>query len=293
MKNPFIPFSVAMVTPFSMNGELYLEGIPSIVNYYKKYDVSALLISGTTGEQHSMTINERASLFRAVKKEVGNDLILYGGVAAVQTKDAIKLAISAEETGLDAIMLGFPPYLRINQQEAFSYVERICSATTLPIMIYNNPPRTGFDLQSETLIKLVKKFPQVVAFKEAGDKNSVPIIKKQLGPSFTVLSGSDLDIFRDAEIGFDGITSILGNVFPKEIQKIITAIQSGKEEEAKKQFNDIQPLMKSIIEMGTLRPIKYLLEKKNIRAGICREPLSPLNVEEKGITDEVFLDMSI
>lgn len=293
MKNPFIPFSVAMITPFSINGELYLEAIPSLVNYYKKHDVPSLLISGTTGEQHSMTIDERSSLFRAVKKEAGNDLRLYGGVAAVQTKDAIKLAISAEEAGMDAIMLGFPPYLRINQQEAFSYVERICSATTLPIMVYNNPPRTGFDLQSETLIKLARKFPQIVAFKEAGDTSSVPIIKKLLNPSFTVLSGSDLDIFRDAKIGFDGITSIMGNVFPKEIQKIVATIQSGKEEEAKKQFNDIQHFMKTIIEMGTLRPIKYLLEKKNIKAGICREPLSLLNVEEKRIIDEVFSAMSI
>src|SRR4051812_37654213 len=114
MKNPFIPFSVAMITPFSINGELNLKAIPSLVNYYKEHDVPALLISGTTGEQHSMTIDERSSLFRAAKKEAGDDLRLYGGVAAVQTKDAIKLAISAEEAGMDAIMLGFPPYLRIN-----------------------------------------------------------------------------------------------------------------------------------------------------------------------------------
>lgn len=293
MKNPFIPFSVAMITPFSINGELNLEAIPSLVNYYKEHDVPALLISGTTGEQHSMTIDERSSLFRAAKKEAGDDLRLYGGVAAVQTKDAIKLAISAEEAGMDAIMLGFPPYLRINQKEAFDYVERICSVTTLPIMIYNNPPRTGFNLQPETLIKLAEKSPQIVAFKEAGDTNSVPIIKAQLGHSFTVLSGSDLEIFREAEIGFDGVTSILGNVFPKEIQKIVATIQSGKEKEAKKLFNDIQLFMKTIIEMGTLRSIKYLLEKKNIKAGICREPLSQLNIEEKRIIDEVFLAMSI
>lgn len=118
-------------------------------------------------------------------------------------------------------MLGFPPYLRINHQEAFRYVERTCLATNLAIMIYNNPLRTGFDLQPETLVKLAGQFPNIVAFKEAGDTNSVPIIKKQLGPSFTVLSGSDLNIFKEAEIGFDGITSILGNIFPKEIQRLL------------------------------------------------------------------------
>jgi 4-hydroxy-tetrahydrodipicolinate synthase len=288
MKNPFVPFSIAMITPFSENGELYLEGIPSLIDYYKKHDVPALLISGSTGEQHSMTIEERTSLFHAVKKETKNDLLLYGGVAAVQTKDAMALAISAEEAELDAIMLGFPPYVRINQQEAFSYVERICSVTNLPIMVYNNPVRTGFNLQVETLITLGMTFPQIIAFKEAGNSNNVPIVKKQLGAEFNVLSGFDLKIFEDAKLGFDGITSVLGNIFPVEIQKIIKAVQSGKEEEGKKHFTEISPYMNSILEMGTLRPIKYLLEKQNIQAGVCREPLSTLSVEEKKIIDKVF-----
>lgn len=288
MKNPFVPFSIAMITPFSENGELYLEGIPSLIDYYKKHDVPALLISGSTGEQHSMTIEERTSLFHAVKKETKNDLLLYGGVAAVQTKDAMALAISAEEAELDAIMLGFPPYVRINQQEAFSYVERICSVTNLPIMVYNNPVRTGFNLQVETLITLAMTFPQIVAFKEAGNSNNVPIVKKQLGAEFNVLSGFDLKIFEDAKLGFDGITSVLGNIFPVEIQKIIKAVQSGKEEDGKKHLTEISPYMNSIIEMGTLRPIKYLLEKQNIQAGVCREPLSALSVEEKKIIDKVF-----
>ncbi|MED1121108.1 dihydrodipicolinate synthase family protein [Bacillus atrophaeus] len=288
MKNPFVPFSIAMITPFSENGELYLEGIPSLIDYYKKHEVPALLISGSTGEQHSMTIEERTSLFHAVKKETKNDLLLYGGVAAVQTKDAMELAISAEEAELDAIMLGFPPYVRINQQEAFSYVERICSVTNLPIMIYNNPVRTGFNLQVETLITLAMTFPQIVAFKEAGNSNNVPIVKKQLGAEFNVLSGFDLKIFEDAKLGFDGITSVLGNIFPVEIQKIIKAVQSGKEEEGKKHLTEISPYMNSILEMGTLRPIKYLLEKQNIQAGVCREPLSALSVEEKKIIDKVF-----
>ncbi|AKL85308.1 DapA [Bacillus atrophaeus UCMB-5137] len=288
MKNPFVPFSIAMITPFSENGELYLEGIPSLIDYYKKHGVPALLISGSTGEQHSMTIEERTSLFHAVKKETKNDLLLYGGVAAVQTKDAMALAISAEEAELDAIMLGFPPYVRINQQEAFSYVERICSVTNLPIMIYNNPVRTGFNLQVETLITIAMTFPQIVAFKEAGNSNNVPIVKKQLGAEFNVLSGFDLKIFEDAKLGFDGITSVLGNIFPVEIQKIIKAVQSGKEEEGKKHLTEISPYMNSILEMGTLRPIKYLLEKQNIQAGVCREPLSALSVEEKKIIDKVF-----
>ncbi|MFT8320314.1 MAG: dihydrodipicolinate synthase family protein [Bacillus sp. (in: firmicutes)] len=68
MKNPFIPFSVAMVTPFSSNGEIDLDGVTDLLNYYKNQEVPALLISGSTGEQHSMTIQERSDFFSAVKK---------------------------------------------------------------------------------------------------------------------------------------------------------------------------------------------------------------------------------
>ncbi|MEK4609418.1 dihydrodipicolinate synthase family protein [Bacillus sp. FSL K6-0067] len=198
------------------------------------------------------------------------------------------LAIAAEDAGLDGIMLGFPPYLRINQQEAFNYVAKICSKTNLPIMIYNNPLRTGFDLHVETLIKLVKRFPQIVALKEAGDKSSVSIVKRTLSSEFTVLSGSDLTILEDAKRGYDGISSVLGNVFPKEIHRIIRSIQSNDTEQAHNQFSEFLPYMQSIIEIGALRTIKYLLERYEIQAGICREPLSPLNIEEKKIIDTFF-----
>jgi 4-hydroxy-tetrahydrodipicolinate synthase len=290
MKNPFNEFSVAMITPFTYNGKLNLGNIPSLIDYYKKYHVPSLLISGSTGEQHSMTIEERITLFHKVKKETKNDFILYGGVAAVQTKDAIALATSAEEIGFDGIMLGFPPYLRINQEEAFNYVAKVCSTTTLPIMIYNNPPRTGFNLTVETLIRLVKSFPQIVALKEAGNPASIKVVKEQLGPEFIVLSGSDLTILNDAELGFNGISSVLGNVFPSEIHDIVKLIQSGNIDGGKEVFSKLMPYMEAITEIGTLRTIKYILEKQNIPAGICREPILTLNKEEKKIIDKLFLN---
>ncbi|QAA23519.1 dihydrodipicolinate synthase family protein [Sporolactobacillus terrae] len=288
MNKPFLPFSVAMITPFSTNGDLYLKGIPPLIEYYKKQGVPALLISGSTGEQHSMTYEERAALFSEVKKEAKDDLILYGGVAAVRTKDAMALAVSAEKSGLDSIMLGFPPYLRISQQEAITYVEKICHTTTLPIMLYNNPPRTGFDLHLETLFKLIDKNPQIVAFKQAGNPNTVPHIKKQLGKAFMVLSGDDLSLIKNHQLGFDGITSIIGNIFPNEIQFMIKAIHEGKTEAGEKQLTKLLPYIHSIMEMGTLRSVKYLFEKQKIDVGICREPLSVLSEEEKKIIDQAF-----
>ncbi|MED3553907.1 dihydrodipicolinate synthase family protein [Cytobacillus praedii] len=291
MKNPFLKFSVAMVTPFTCTGNLDLVSIPLLIDYYKKNNVPSLVISGSTGEQHSMTIEERITLFHKVKNEAKNDFILYGGVAAVQTKDAVALATSAEEVGLDGIMLGFPPYLRINQEEAFNYVAKVCSTTSLPIMLYNNPPRTGFNLEVETLFRLVNSYPQIVALKEAGDPANVKVVKEQLDPKFFILTGSDLTILEDAVLGFNGISSVLGNVFPNEIHDLVKLIHSGNIDGGKELFSKLLPYMKAIIEIGTLRTIKYILEKHNIPAGVCREPLSTLNKEEKIIVDKLFLNI--
>lgn len=287
MKNPFVPFSIAMITPFSQEGDLLLDSIQPLVDYYRKEDVPALLISGSTGEQHSMTVEERKALFAEVKKHTKDDLTLNCGVAAVRTKDAVDLAIAASEANLDGIMLGFPPYLRISQKEAFQFVEAICAVTNLPIMLYNNPPRTGFHLETNTLVELVHTFPQILALKEAGDPTSVVHTKALLGEDFIVLSGSDLTIIENHLNKYDGITSILGNIYPKEMKYILELLQNNKQEDAKIALEKIISSIHTILELGALRSIKYLLERKNIPAGICREPLSILSKEEKEQLDNL------
>lgn len=281
VSNPFIPFSIAMITPFTEDGELYLEAIPALIEHYRSNKVPALLVSGSTGEQHSMTIQERILLFQEVKKAAAQDFLLYGGVAAVRSKDAAELAAAAASAGLDGIMLGFPPYLRISQQEACHYVDNVCAHTNLPIMLYNNPPRTGFHLESETLIFLASKYPQIMALKEAGDPAGIQIVKQQLGKDFPVLSGSDLTVFENERKGYDGITSIAGNIFPKLMKFIMDAVTSKDFATAENAFNKIRPLLEVMLALGMLRSIKFMLNMQGVPAGICRDPLSTLSEDEQ------------
>jgi 4-hydroxy-tetrahydrodipicolinate synthase len=281
VSNPFIPFSIAMITPFTEDGELYLEAIPALIEHYRSNKVPALLVSGSTGEQHSMTIQERILLFQEVKKAAAQDFLLYGGVAAVRSKDAAELAAAAASAGLDGIMLGFPPYLRISQQEACHYVDNVCAHTNLPIMLYNNPPRTGFHLESETLIFLASKYPQIMALKEAGDPAGIQVVKQQLGKDFPVLSGSDLTVFENERKGYDGITSIAGTIFPKLMKFIMDAVTSKDFATAENAFNKIRPLLEVMLALGMLRSIKFMLNMQGVPAGICRDPLSTLSEDEQ------------
>ena len=280
-QNPFVPYSVAMVTPFDHKEKLWLSGIYSLIDYYKKNHVPALLISGSTGEQHSMSIEERMILYREAKSAGKEDLLLIGGVAAVRTTDAIRLVEAAQREKLDGIMLGFPPYLRMSQKEAADYVKKVCNATDLPIMLYNNPSRTGFNLELHTLYDLVEDYPQIQALKEAGNPENAPLVKNKLGPSFSVLTGFDLQLLDNLRNGYDGITSIIGNIFPKEMRKIVQLVKTNDWKMAEEQFSPLLPAIHTSLEIGAMRAIKHTLTENGIKTGICREPLSTLNTQEK------------
>ncbi|WP_235549063.1 dihydrodipicolinate synthase family protein [Paenibacillus sp. Soil522] len=279
--HPFQPYSVAMITPFSQQGAVDQASVRQMVNYYTYNQVPALLVSGSTGEQHSLTLEERIFLYQSVKDAAPGSMPLYAGVATVRTRDAVRLAREAEQTGLSAIMLGFPPYVRPNQREAALYVQEVCSATSLPLMLYNNPLRTGFNLEMETLFRLVKEFPQIIALKEAGNPDRIKEIKAELGTDFQVLSGFDLAIADYFDKGYDGLTSVAGNLFPLEFLKIIQLLREGNSVQAHHELGKLRESLELLGSIGWIRVIRHLFASHGIAAGYFREPLSPLTTEEQ------------
>ncbi len=281
MNDPyFLPYSVAMITPYTPGDEVDEAGIRRMVEYYKEQGVPALLVSGSTGEQHSLTVDERVSLYCAVKKAAG-DLPLYAGVAAIRTRDAVRLAKEAEQAGYTAIMLGFPPYVRPNQEEAAQYVQAVCAAVTLPVMLYNNPLRTGFNLEPETLIRLIEEHPQITALKEAGSPEHVKLTQEGLAPGFQVLSGSDLTIAEYFAKGYNGLTSVAGNLFPREMSRIIGLLREGSEDEAWELLAALEPRLTLAGRMGWVRVIRHRFAAMGLISASCREPLTPLTAAEQ------------
>lgn len=94
---------------------------------------------------------------------------LVFGASAIRTRDAVTLVQALETSVIDAIMIGFPPYIRPTQQQAVAYVEELLSHTSKPVALYNNPGRTGFDLAPESLYTLIRRHPNIVGYKETGD----------------------------------------------------------------------------------------------------------------------------
>jgi 4-hydroxy-tetrahydrodipicolinate synthase len=288
-KKAFLPYAIAMVTPFTQEGRFNIASVPSVVDYYKKL-APALLVCGSTGEQHCLTILERKQLYHTVREVAGPNYPLYAGVAAFKTADAIELAESALKDNYNGIMLGFPPYRKINQREAESYVRDVAAATPLPIFLYNNPPRTGFALAPDTFVKLAKTVPTVQGIKEAGDVENVNMVKPQLPDNISYLTGSDLDIV-DAftERGYTSITAIIAAVYPKEMKMAYDLIVSGKIDDAKSIVEErVRPGFELLQKTGFLPSIKYVLRKRGVNAGWCPPPMMDPTKEDMKNLDDKF-----
>ncbi|NIK68696.1 MULTISPECIES: dihydrodipicolinate synthase family protein [unclassified Paenibacillus] len=284
----FSPYSVAIITPFRQDDTIDEQGIHHLVRYYWEHQVPALLVGGSTGEQHSLSLEERRSLYRLTRQAASAEFPLYAGVAAIRTRDAVQLALEAEKAGQTAIMLGFPPYVRPSQREAAIYAEAVCSATALPVMLYNNPVRTGFNLEPQTLISLARRFPQIRALKEAGNPDVVKGIRDELGEDFQVLSGIDSTIVDYSAKGYTGLTSVAGNLFPNELKEIVGLLGSGQLEEAALMLNPLRPKLELLGSIGWVRVIRHRLAAQGIVAGGFREPLTPLTAEEAAAVTNVL-----
>lgn len=276
MKPTFSPYSVAMVTPFDADGSLSEGPVRAVVERLVGEGVPALLVSGSTGEQHSMTVDERAALYRWTVEAAG-PIPVYAGVAAVRTGDAVRLARAAADAGAAGILLGFPPYLRITTLDARAYAGAVCRATDLPVMVYNNPLRTAFDLVPEALEALVADSKTVVAVKETGDPTRANEIKKRLGTGFQVFSGHDRSVADHWALGYDGLTSVAGNLWPREMALIVADLVAGRGGEARKRLESLP--LGGVIEAQLPASLKLALRLQGLPGGWCREPLGHLAPE--------------
>lgn len=285
----FLSYSVAIITPFTQAGDFDAKAVPNVVEYYKQI-APGLLVCGSTGEQHCLSIEERKQLYSIVRHTVGPDYTLYAGVAAFKTADAIDLAKSAHESNYNGIMLGFPPYRIPTQRDAEAYIKEVAAATPLPIFLYNNPPRTGFSLEPEVFARLVKTVPTIQGIKEAGDVENVNRVKPLVPDSVSFLTGNDLNIVDGfTEQGYNGITTIIAGIYPKEMREVAELAERGQVDEANQILNStIRPGFDLIKAAGFLPSLKYVLRKRGVPAGYCAPPLLDPTEDHQAALDKAF-----
>ena len=277
----FEGLTVAMVTPFA-HGELDLEATARLIDFLIEGGVECLVVSGSTGEAATCSVEERARLWRFTRERVRGRIPVVAGTGTNATADSIQLTRLAEEIGLEGVMLVTPFYNKPTPRGQVAHFRAVATSTRLPIILYNVPSRTGTNTLPETLADL-EDVPNIVAVKEAsGSLDQASAVRART--RFTLLSGDDSLTLPMIAVGATGVISVAGNVAPAEMRALCDHARAGRMAEAEAIHRRLMPLFKQLFIESNPGPVKFLLSAMKLIENELRLPLVPVEpASERGI----------
>jgi 4-hydroxy-tetrahydrodipicolinate synthase len=232
MNAPFGRVLTAMVTPFTADGALDVDGAQSLATTLVADGNDGLVISGTTGESPTTTDDEKETLIRAVVEAVGDRAQVVAGVGTNDTAHTVELARHAEKAGASGLLLVTPYYNRPPQAGLINHFATAADATDLPAMLYDIPARTGVAIHTESLLQLAEH-PRIVAVKDAkGDLAGTTRVLARTGLAY--YSGEDALNLPLLAIGAVGVVSVVGHLFSPQYAAMIDAVDRGDLGEARR-----------------------------------------------------------
>ena len=279
----FEGLSVAIVTPFR-NGAVDEEAFRGLVARLLEQGVDGLIPTGSTGEAATMTREERRLVVRAAVEEAKGKAFVVAGTGTNNTAQSIELSMDAREAGVDGIMVVTPYYNKPTPAGLVAHFAAISEAAKLPILAYNVPGRTGYNMLPAVAAK-VAAVPGVVALKEASGSVDQCIDILAAAPKLTLLSGDDSLTLPLAAIGARGIVSVAGHVVGRELKGVLTACAAGDLEEARRHHARMMPITRALFLESNPGPVKYALSRLGWIANELRAPLAPVTAETAARVD--------
>ncbi|GIP43795.1 4-hydroxy-tetrahydrodipicolinate synthase [Paenibacillus sp. J45TS6] len=280
----------AMVTPFNEQGEIHWEETSRLIDYLIDVQKSdALVVSGTTGESPTLSDQEKAELFSFAVKHAAGRAKIIAGTGSNNTHHSITLTQEAEKAGVDGILLVVPYYNKPNQEGMFRHFEAIAKSTSLPVMLYNVPGRTGASLSVETTLRLAQ-IDNIVATKECASIEQVTLIAAGAPEGFAVYSGDDSSTLPALSVGAYGIVSVASHIIGSSMKEMIESYLNGDVQKAASLHQKLFPVFKGLFEAPHPLPnpvaVKYALTRKGYEVGSVRLPLvAPTEQETKFISE--------
>ena len=193
-------------------------------------------------------------------------------MASIRQKEALLLAEKVNASPkISGILLGFPPYILPSQKEVKLYVEAIAKVIDKPIILYNNPRRTGFNLELDTFAELIK-LPNILGIKEAGDSERIPELISAAGKKIYVYAGGEIDLDQKIALGATRLSSMAGNLYPKEVELYFLDLLHDRADKTKNA--GIEDKIHNVFAENPIFYIKNEITKQTqIDMGIARSPL--------------------
>ena len=297
MKNSIRPKGIipAVITPLTSEGRFNEKAMRKLLNYLIDGGVHGLFVVGTTGEFYGLTPEEKREIYNVAVDETNGRVPVYAGTNGITTRETVMLTNIAEECMVDAVSVLTPMFVTPNQVQLFKHYKTVAENTGLPVLMYNNPPKTMVNLDPPTVARLAE-IPNIVSIKDSSGDMTISAEYIRLtrhNENFTVLMGRDTLIYGGLCYGAAGSIASGANVAPRICVDIYEKYVAGDCKGSLDAQFRLAPL-RIAFNLGTFPAvIKESLELLGIEAGPCIEPAGPMTTEERARLRTVLFEMGI
>ncbi len=283
MKNTiFKGMASAMITPMNENGVDY-DALGRFIDFQIENGINALVAVGTTGESATLSSAERNAVIRFTVERAAGRVPVIGGTGTNSTEHVVENTRAACEAGVDGVLVVTPYYNKATQNGLIAHYTAVADASTVPVILYNVPSRTGCNLLPKTVAKLAEH-PNIVGIKEAaGNMAQVVELMSLCGDKIDVYSGEDALTVPILAMGGAGTISVLSNVVPKEAVAMTDAFFAGKIKEAAAMQCKLLPLINALFSEVNPIPAKAAVSAMGFGKDYLRMPLTPMEPANRAV----------
>jgi 4-hydroxy-tetrahydrodipicolinate synthase len=292
LRQQFKGTGIAIVTPFHSDGSIDWESFRKLIAFWIKGKVEYLVVLGTTGESATVHGKEKQEVFSFVSKEVAGRIPLIAGIGGNDTAHVLHDMKTFDLTGYAAILSVGPYYSKPNQEGLFQHYKAIDAATSLPVMMYNVPSRTGQNITAETQVRIARECKNIFATKEAsGNLEQVMQIIKNKPDDFMVISGDDAITLPMIALGGDGVVSVVANAYPADFSEMVRLSLAGNFAAARPLHYKYIDVINTLFAEGSPSGVKVYLSAMGLCQHTFRQPVWPvsdgLQQKIKGIVNQL------
>ncbi|HKY20799.1 MAG TPA: 4-hydroxy-tetrahydrodipicolinate synthase [Vicinamibacterales bacterium] len=293
MRTAFTGVGTALVTPFAANGALDEAGVGRLARRQIDEGVHFLVPCGTTGESPTLSEEERTRVVEICVEEARGKVPVLAGAGGYDTREVIHAARSMERAGANGLLSVTPYYNKPTPDGLIQHYKAIADSTSLPIIVYNVPGRTGCNIDPATLVKLAA-IPNVIGVKEAsGNIQQMCEVCRAVPADFIVLSGDDAVTLPLMAVGGRGVISVASNEVPRAMAHMVETAERGDFAAARSIHALLMPLMLvNFVESNPI-PVKAAMAAMGLLEEIYRLPMVPPRQEARAKILAVLRDQRL
>ena len=265
---------VAMITPFNKEGEVDYDAVVKVVDHIISGDIDYIVVMGTTAETATLFEEERSKVVSLIVETTNNRVPLILGIGGNNTALVVSKIKLTDLSSFKAILSVCPYYTKPSQEGIYQHYKHVANASSIPLILYNVPSRSGVSIENETTVRLANDFSNIIGTKDAsGDLESILELLGTVPDGFHVISGDDLLALPIVLAGGSGVISVIGGGLPTQVSQMIHLGLEDKIDQASEYHNQMLEMIDLIFKEGNPTGIKNLSEHIGLCESKVRLPL--------------------